>query len=354
MTLKILVLTRYGCLGASSRLRTYQFIPVLKSFGIDCTLSPLIDDTLLSKKYLNGNYPIIGLLFSYLNRIFTMLTAWRYDFIWIEKEALPWFPAWLEKTLLFGRQFVLDFDDAIFHNYDLHPNPIVKKIWGKKIDSLMAKSAAIFAGNDYLAKRAEKVSNSMIYYVPTVVDIFRYSNDYDTRTCARARIVWIGSPSTVKYLDIVAPALQRLAMSHSFTLRVIGAQWQYEGIQVECLPWNSNTEVKYIAESDIGIMPLADTPWEHGKCAYKLIQYMACGLPTVCSPIGANEVVVTEQTGFFAYNEEDWFEAFQVLLGDETLRRRLGNAGLERVNTMYSLQVIGPVLAGYFKKLNQQ
>lgn len=158
--------------------------------------------------------------------------------------------------------------------------------------------------------------------------------------------MWIGSPSTTQYLQKLSRPLRLLAARQDFTLRIIGAGViDMPGVCVEYLDWSIDNEADLIAMCDIGIMPLNDGAWEKGKCGYKLIQYMACGLPTVASPVGANlEVVVDGSTGFFASKESDWLEKLELLLSDQVLRSRLGLAGRERVEENYCLQQTAPKL----------
>jgi len=154
------------------------------------------------------------------------------------------------------------------------------------------------------------------------------------------RIVWIGTPETVKFLNFLAGPLAELAKRYSFTLRVIGAgNMIMPGVPIELLPWNADTEYSMISNCDIGIMPLTDTPWERGKCAYKLIQYMACAIPVVASPVGANsDVVIDGENGFLATSEGDWVKKLEQLLDNAELRQRLGAAGRMRVESNYCLQ----------------
>jgi glycosyltransferase involved in cell wall biosynthesis len=249
--------------------------------------------------------------------------------------------------------YVLDFDDAIFHNYDLHPSAWVRYIYGRRIDSLMAGSALVIAGNRYLADRAIAAGARRVEIVPTVVDLARYASKLEYSATTKLRIVWIGSPSTTQYLQELSAPLGELAKRHNFTLRVIGGGLiDLLGVDVELMDWSIETEAAAIAECDIGIMPLRDTPWEQGKCAYKLIQYMACGLPTVTSPIGANiDVVVENETGFFAAVHSDWVSKLGLLLSDKSLRQRLGQAGRLRVNESYSLQQAAPKLIDLFTEV---
>jgi glycosyltransferase involved in cell wall biosynthesis len=344
--MKILFLTRFGPKGASSRLRSLQYIPWFEGEGIECVASYLFDDVMLSIKYEYGRYHIVDVVFAYWRRIIALIKVRQFDFVFIEKEALPWFPAWFETWLLNHVRYALDFDDAIFHNYDLHRYAWVRNLYGRRIDSIMAGAHLVTAGNRYLADRAIAAGTRWVDIIPTVVDLARYVVKRTELIPNKPIILWIGSPSTVQYLSALAEPLKKLADRHSFTLRVIGGGLiSIPGVSVESLDWSLDTEADSIAECDIGIMPLQDTPWEQGKCAYKLIQYMACGLPAVASPIGANlDVLIDGNTGFFASTSSDWVEKLDLLLCDAELRQRLGRTGRERVEARYCLQKAAPIL----------
>ncbi len=346
--MKVLVLSRYGQQGASSRMRFFQYLPELGRAGLECEVSPLIDDAMLRRKYQRGSYGALALPIAYWRRIRMLLARGRYDLLWIEKECLPWFPAWLERLLLRGRPYVLDFDDAIFHNYDLHRSALVRRLFGRRIDRLMQGAQMVVAGNRYLAERATAAGARWVEVVPTVVDADRYAAKTSYAGAQPPRIVWIGSPSTASYLQDLAAPLRALAERAPFRLRVIGSgALSLPGVDLELLPWSADTEARLVAECDIGIMPLRDTPWERGKCAYKLIQYMACGLPVVASPVGANREVVAEGvSGFTAGCADAWLAALERLLGDAALRQRLGQAGRRRVEETYCLQQAAPKMLG--------
>jgi glycosyltransferase involved in cell wall biosynthesis len=168
--------------------------------------------------------------------------------------------------------------------------------------------------------------------------------------------VWIGSPSTAQYLFGLAEPLAELAKRNSFTLRVIGAgEVVMPGVDVESVLWSADTEASLIAECDVGIMPLRGTPWDEGKCAYKLIQYMACGLPTVASPVGANlEVLIESKTGFFAETPSEWVSKLELLFSDVALRQCLGLAGRARVMDGYCLQQVAPRLVQLLTEVGAQ
>lgn len=349
--MKILFLTRYGQQGASSRMRFLQYIPWFESAEIECVVSPLFDDAMLLRKYRNGGYSLLNLLSAYWWRIYTLTRINKFDLVWVEKEALPWFPAWFERWLLRRVPYVLDFDDAIFHNYDLHRSAWVRRVYGRRVDRLMEGARLVIAGNLYLANRATAAGAQQVEVVPTVVDLARYASKQIYTVATKPRIVWIGSPDTVRFLMLVAQPLAKLAQMQPFILRVIGGDAvMLPGVDVEKYQWSADIEATAISGCDVGIMPLGDTPWEQGKCAYKLIQYMACGLPTVSSPVGANvEVVLNNETGLFAEDAVAWVERLAVLLSNTTLRQRMGLAGRLRVEKRYSTQQVAPKLIKLLK-----
>lgn len=354
--MKILFLTRFGQQGASSRVRLLQFLPWFDSAASEYEIFPLFDDAMLLRKYKHGGYGLRALSEAYWRRIHVLNGRRQFDLVWIEKEALPWFPALFERLLLRRVPYCLDFDDAIFHNYDMHRSALVRAVYGKRIDSMMACASLVVAGNRYLADRAITAGAKRVEVMPTVVDLARYMPKKVYSVDTKLRIVWIGSPSTVQYLRELEAPLGELAKHCPFTLRVVGGgELSLPGVDVESLSWSEDTEAASIYECDIGIMPLRDTPWERGKCAYKLIQYMACGLPTVSSPVGANmEVVIDGETGLFADSPVIWVERLKNLLCDAALRQRFGQAGRARVEAKYSLQQAGPKLAHLLTQAGMQ
>jgi glycosyltransferase involved in cell wall biosynthesis len=353
--LSILVLSRYGNLGASSRLRCFQYLPTIADEGIQSVRHPLFTDSSLAERYQHGGYRMPTLLHAFSNRLSALRMRQKFDLLWIEKEALPWWPLWIELAMLNRVPFVLDYDDAIFHNYDHHHLSLIRKIFGKRLDGLMAKAALVICGNNYLVQRARDAGAPWVEVLPTVIDLDRYPNPHPTaqlRTSTIPKLVWIGSPSTLRYLELLRDPLQRLARHTSFTLRVIGGEYVLPGVDVEYIPWSESTEVSNISECDVGVMPLFDSPWERGKCGYKLIQYMACGLPVVASPVGVNSSIVQEGVnGFLADTSEDWFNRLERLLSEASLRSSMGAAGRLRVEQDYCLQVTGPRLASLLRRV---
>jgi glycosyltransferase involved in cell wall biosynthesis len=354
-------LTRYGDLGASSRVRwtLYQRPLARVEPSLRLGRQSLLDDTYLRRKY-GGASVVFDTLRGFLRRARWLAARKAPDARWIEKELWPFAPAWLERAVLRHRPYVVDLDDAIFHNYDLHPRHLIRRLYGRKIDKLMAGAALVTAGNDYLAQRARAAGARRVEILPTVIDL----DQYPVSPIARPRrgpeapvtIGWIGSPATQHYLQLLAGPLARLAQERPIRLLVIGGRDVHlPGVEVVIQPWSAQDEVASICRIDVGVMPLASSPWEQGKCGYKLIQYMACGVPVVGSPVGVNRTIVTEGVdGFLAEDAEAWYQALARLAADADLRARMGDAGRRRVEQHYCVQRTAPMLAGWLRELDGQ
>ena len=350
--MRVLALTRYSSLGPSSRVRFYQYIPSLISGGMDLQVSPLLGDNYVRNLYGGKHQPFFSVLGAYASRIANLLNSRHFDLLWIEKELFPWLPIRLENLLL-QRSIprVVDYDDAVFHRYDQHHNRMIRVLLGRKIDAIMRQATTVVAGNDYLAERAGQAGASRIERLPSVVDIDRYM--IKEKTGEQFRIGWIGSPVTAPYLGLIKDALEEVIKRTSARLVLVGAgeQDMLPGISKEILPWSENSEVAHIQSFDVGIMPLPDGPFEQGKCGYKLIQYMACGLPVIASPVGVNTRIVEQgKTGFRASSTAEWVEDLVMLFNDNGLRTTLGRAGRKKVEEEYSLQVTAPRLLEILSK----
>ncbi len=357
--MKVLLLSKYPRMGASSRLRSLQYLPALADEGIEVTVSSLFDENYLRELYEKGRKSKVRSLMLYLKRLFLLLTAFRYNVLWIEYEVFPYLPAFAEQLLrLLGKPYVVDYDDAVFHNYDRSGNGLIRVFLGKKIDAVMRNSACVVAGNEYLAARARKAGARRIELIPTVVDRERYQNAKTDQTKTPI-IGWIGSPSTQRYVVDIRDALRKVCDETGASLLLVGAtesvREQLPGIPVDVVRWTEESEAALVAQMDVGIMPLEDGPWEKGKCGYKLIQYMACGVPVVASPVGVNVEIVNENyCGQLAESVGEWAEALTGILSSRPRQSELGMAGRRAVEHKYSLQVQAPVLAGILRSVGQR
>lgn len=288
---------------------------------------------------------LVNVFSCYLKRFRVLFSLYQYERIVIEKELFPFLPSWAEYILnRTGQKYVVDYDDAVFHNYDLHSSFFVRLLLKNKIDNIMRYSHKVLAGNSYLADRARKAGASKVIIVPTVVDSNRYFQAYSTKPGCPVKVGWIGSPTTLKYLKGLLPVFEKLQKKYSFELVIIGGGTSIGFSGKETLvAWSEEGEVKEIQQLDIGIMPLTDSPWERGKCGYKLIQYMACGLPVVGSPVGVNKDLISEGgNGFLSSSENEWEMYLGKLISNQNLRIQMGQEGVKRVKDHYTLQKVLP------------
>lgn len=327
-----------------------QYVPALAELGISCTVEPLLSDEYLTALYAGRPLPARDVASAYARRTALLARRTDADVVWLEKEALPWVPWPVERMLTRLRApVVVDIDDAVFHRYDRHDSALVRRLLGAKIDHLFAAAAAVTAGNDYLAARARSAGAARVELVPTVVDAARYV----VRPCldvAPFTIGWVGSPATEAYLSPLAGVLREMVERGARVLLVGASPAALPGLPVERRAWSADREASDIAEFDVGIMPLADSPWERGKCAYKLVQYMAAGRAVVASPVGANRVVVTPgEDGLLADGAEEWTAALASLLEDRAAAARLGAGGRRKVEREYAVQVQAPRVAAVLR-----
>lgn len=352
--LKVLLLSRYGRLGASSRVRSYQYLPYLRDEGVEVTPAPLLADQYIECLYDGGRQNAARILAAYGRRLWQLATCVRFDLLWVESELLPWVPAWLETLLArLGVPYVVDYDDAVFHRYDLHSSRWVRGVLGGKIDQVMRRARLVMVGSDYLGDRARRAGAKRVEYLPTAVDVTHYRTS-PNGAGAIYNIGWIGSPLTAGALTVVRSALAEVCAHGNARVTLVGAgRFTLDSVPVDVRPWSEATEVAELQRFDVGIMPLPDGPWERGKCGYKVIQYMGCGRPVVASPIGANVRIVEHgRDGLLASTPADWVAALRTLQ-DAALRRRMGAAGRAKVERDYCVQVTAPRLASLLRRAAQ-
>ena len=251
----------------------------------------------------------------------------------------------------FSRRRVFDVDDAIYVRKPRRlGEPADESPWRRKKFAATCRAVdVVAAGNEVLAGVARE-SASAVEILPTSIDVSAYRTSdagaegpgVATRGVAtHVTIAWIGSPENLTYLEMLRPALGRLTVRHpGIKLRVICSRFpEWPEIDVEGVVWSEATEAASLASAHIGVMPLTDDAWSRGKCAFKLLQYMAASLPCVASPVGANsEAVIDGVNGFHAAGDLEWERRLERLINSAPLRARLGANGHAHVARRYSLR----------------
>lgn len=311
---KILVLSK-GEDSASTRYRALQFFGRLNASGHT-----------VSHMRLSGGTT---------NVLRALTAARKADLVLVLRKTLPLPMLWLLRRA--ARRMIFDFDDAIFCNTDGSPSQTRMSRFAKMVRCC----DHVTAGNGFLAATAARF-NQAVSLIPTCVDISRYHVGMDQPgDCFD--LVWIGSSSTRKYLETAIPVL-RAATQQIPNLRLkIIADFDLDAPGFPTLPvrWQADSEATDLASSHVGIAPMRDDDWSRGKCALKVLQYMAAGLPVVSSSAGVNaEAVINGETGFLVENNVEWVKALTLLAGDPARRRQMGMAGRQRVVEHYSIDVV--------------
>lgn len=306
---------------ASTRYRVLQYIPFFEKAGIECTV-----------RALSGK---IGMWFSLPGVIS------RADVVFVQKKLLNRIAGVGVRHL--ARRLVFDFDDAIMFK-EAEVDDASRRRQFHRFAENVRRADLVICGNRFLAEQTAALRDDL-QVLPTVVDEQHYRPRFASATSQTAKkdlvIGWIGSCHTLPYLEAIAPQLQSVCRAVPGTrLKIIAdAFFDLEGVKVIKKAWSSEDEIADMQSFDIGIMPLPDTPWCRGKCGFKLIQYMALGIPVVCSPVGGNRDIVTHgREGFHASNGEEWVERLVQLLKSPELRESMGRCGRDTITARYSLQ----------------
>lgn len=318
----------------SARFRVRQHIPALHREGIN------VEE--FTSAF--GQYPPrvrwvrpLWALATLTERLPAVVLSHRYDATLLQREIMSTFVT-LEP--LTTRPRILDVDDAIF-----------LRRGGGFARKLAELSDKIICGNNYLAEWFCRW-NVNVDVIPTAVDTGRYRPSVEIKQPdSPLTIGWIGTSSNYKYLYGIESALGKVIRGHPCArLKVVSdkiPEFRYlSSSQIDFELWSESNEIQAIQSFDIGIMPLDDTPWTRGKCSFKMLQYMAIGLPVVVSPVGMNaEILKLGILGYGATSEQQWIDSLIALLEDSALRARLGAEGRRVAERSFSLDVVTPQLA---------
>jgi glycosyltransferase involved in cell wall biosynthesis len=333
------------------RFRIEQWAPLLRAHDIDVVFTSFLSPATMEVLYESGHHweKFRGTVGGYARTLRAALELEGFDVAYIYREAALLGRSWIERLIAARIPVVFDFDDAIYLGDVSRANSAFAWLKsGRKTHGLCQMSTAVVVGNVHLAEFARRY-NANVTVVPSSIDTARYRRK-DVRVNGKGRplvIGWMGSSTTQRFLEEFEPVLRRIADRFPIEIRVVSDHPpSLEGLPVTWHRWSDGTEAVELADFDIGIMPLPDTPWTRGKCAMKALQYMGVAVPTVCSPVGVNSALIRHgENGLLAATTEDWVDAVGKLVADPHLRASIGEAGRRTVEGEYSATVCASLFA---------
>lgn len=317
--IRLLVITNNDSLNQPSfRQRIAIYLDLLRSKGIDCQVARLPRGRLGRRALFASARHFEGVL---LHR--KILNAW--DAFWLRSLA---------GTVIY------DFDDAVM--YSNRQDGRICQIRSRRFRRAVVLSRLVIAGNEYLAEHARRY-NAHVEILPTGLDVGAYPDQTPRAKDGLIRLVWIGGGSVLKHLRRIVPALEEFGRRFpQVRLRIVSNEFLgLQSMPVEQRPWSRETEVADLVTGDIGLAPLTDDPFTRGKCAFKVLQYQAAGLPVVAAPVGVNEQYVRDGvTGFLVQDLSQWVARLAALIENRDLRLALGHAGRRDVEK-FDVRVLG-------------
>lgn len=347
--MRVLFVTQYGLLAASSRTRVFQYLPYLRQHQVQTSLITVLPDARIAGSQVQVTRNPWRKLCYYLGagwRTFScgLRAFWQSrscDVLFVQKVIFPAPVRWLLRRR--RPALVYDFDDAIFTTEVRRQNWLTA--WKQRrnaagLPAMLRLADQALVENDYTAGFAARHC-PRVAIITGPIDTARYrAGASGNRSREQVVLGWIGSATTLEYLGMIQAPLARLVRRFpQVRVRVVGAApVDLAGVPVEAKPWSLEEEVADLGGFDIGLMPLPDDPWTRGKGGYKLLQYMAMELPVVSSPVGVNQQIVQDgENGFWARTPEEWEDRLARLVEEPELRRRMGRQGRAAVESRYAL-----------------
>lgn len=344
--MRVLFLTQ-GKNTPSSRFRAEQLLPALRQAGVQAEAWPTNPSLRGEWDNWNPPQPLKEILrpWSVVERFRQMSRATSFDLVVIQKPLIRYGNTFFERWLSQKVPCIYDLDDALFHN--------AFGLSGWQLKRVANWMHHLILGNQYLSDFFQMPEKTTL--IPTVID----TNRYPPRPFPKQEelhLVWTGIASNIRELKVALPALQKFFQTKKAKLILVSdsrssVSW-LSGLPVDYIPWSPENEVKALESAHIGLMPLRDSKYNRGKCGFKLIQYMARGIPVITTPVGANKQIVTPGVqGFWAETEKDWLQALQKISQNPEEAKRMGEAARAQVLQNYSIDSAIPKYLSVFEKV---
>lgn len=340
----------------SQRLKYEQYYPYFRSAGFRLNTDSFVSEAFWGIIYKPGNLflKVMHTVLGYIKRIRTLFKLRQYDIVYIHLWVTPLGPPifeWLVCKL--SKRVIYDIDDLVYLGETSKSNLIIKWLKGRNKPIYLMKKA------DHVIVCTPKLQNIALKYNSNVTDIsstintdsYQPINTYNNHQ--QLILGWSGSHSTSKYLYLLEEVLKQLKTHHEFKLLVIGdPEFNLTGLNIEARPWSAEEEIEQLQRIDIGLYPLPDEEWVYGKSGLKALQYMALGIPTIATAIGANfRIIENGKNGYLVENEDQWLSQLIKLIENPGLRQQIGKNARIKVVQDYSLTATAPVYLSIVRDL---
>lgn len=361
-------------LSPATRFRVHQYVHYLEENGFQCKISPSSPYKYFTAHFrfreFKRKFPHLAILWAkvcltimIINRIRDILISRGFDIVFLQRDLLPIPNLLLEKCIKrFNPRIIFDFDDAIFFKpswskanpeetlFDYHME--------RKVSHIISLSSWVIAANDYLGNFARSL-NPKVSVILTPIDINKYFPYPSKKKNSGITVGWVGTSGNLYYLNNLTSVFKELFKEFKeLRLKVICDFVIAEEYPILMLPqvifkdWSLDEELQNLHSIDIGIMPLANDEWTKGKAGFKIIQYMALGIPVVASPVGFNQELINDSVnGFLANTSQEWVKKLSLLVKNEKLRQKMGNVGRKFVERNCSIEATYPKLVKVFEEI---
>jgi glycosyltransferase involved in cell wall biosynthesis len=331
-TLSLLCVVEDPAISPSSRLRIFQHLDALKTAGItvEVMLQPKRGESWA--KLLKKARTVDAVLWQKV-----LMSQWN-----------------VLRLRVASKRLLFDLDDAVWMGKKNHV-PYRSGKQARRFGFLMRFLDGAICGSPYLEQKIQSSTPKLkTRLIPTSVPSLASSEFRSERTSGELPVVvWVGMGPNIAQVEAMEAELLAAHTEHPFLLRIVSnrpplfrqfTSWEF-------IEWSEKAEYDSIAYSDLGIMPLVDDGFTRGKCAYKALQYMACGLPVVASDVGVNREWIEESGSGFVVKPSGWPSALVQLLSDPALRTKMGESGWKTVQERFTHERVGTQLAAFFCEL---
>ncbi|WP_264566690.1 glycosyltransferase [Flavobacterium sp. N3904] len=353
---RIYIYPRYSSKGPSSRYRIYNYLEYYKEEGYSISVHPLFGDWYLDSIWEHRpKWKIFHkIFFAYFKRLILILSMPSNSIAYIGAELFPYLPYGFENIFKLKKvKYIIEFDDAIFHYYDMNASKHIRKFLGNKTAKAIVNASYVITGAEYLTNFAMQYNQSVLE-IPTAINAEKYISS-EPISGEEFVVGWIGSFSQSIHIINLLPVFKRLSENYRFKLRLVGFDKYLEkylkGIPYEIIVWTDEGEIAEMSKFSVGIMPLDDSPFSNGKCAFKLIQYMGVGIPTISTPLRSNINVNRDSANIFASTQEEWYIAFEKVIQNKEHYIKVGQKNKEIAMEFYTIQANYAKYLSVFKSL---